>query len=59
MQNAKDRVGPYRMSIALCSSDQERETRTQRQVEALTAWLVARFESQQREVDHVARHSEG
>jgi len=59
MQDAKDRVGPYRMSIVLCSSDHERETRTQRQVEALTARLVARFEFQQREVDRVARHSEG
>lgn len=59
MQDAKDRVGSYRMSIAFCSSDQERETRTQRQVEALTAWLAARFESEQREVDHVARHSAG
>jgi hypothetical protein len=51
MPETTEQVGKYSVSVAWCTPANPEENR-RRRIETLTAWLLAQWESQHKEVEH-------
>lgn len=55
MPETTERIGQYDVRIEFCAPA-EREDHHQRRADALTAWLLAAWDRQHKEVEHGAAH---
>ncbi len=51
MPETKEQIGKYSASVAWCTPANPEENR-RRRIDALTAWLLAQWESQRKEAEH-------